>query len=144
MDEGSAPSRILPPVDDLSRAFWSDGATDRLSIQRCSSCHHWHHPPVSHCPACGDDLVPEPVSGRGTLFSFTENFQPYNPAVPVPYVIAIVQLDEQDDLRLPTNIVHADPETLYCGMPVQVLFEKQDDVFVPVFEPAPTKDAERP
>jgi uncharacterized protein len=50
-------------------------------------------------------------------------------------VIAIVELDEQSDLRLPTNIVRCDPDALECGLPVRVLFERNGKVFVPVFEP---------
>jgi uncharacterized OB-fold protein len=46
-----------------------------------------------------------------------------------------VVLDEQDDLRLPTNIVHVDPSTIECGTPVKVLFEPQGEYFVPLFEP---------
>jgi uncharacterized OB-fold protein len=57
--------------------------------------------------------------------------------VPPPYVIAIVELEESDDLRVPTNIVGCDVESVYCGMPVQVRFEQHGDVFVPLFEPQP-------
>ena len=78
----------------------------------------------------------QPVSGKGTLFTFTENFQQFHPDVPPPYVVAVVQLDEQHDLRLPTNIVGGDPASLRCGMPLRVAFERHGEVFVPVFEPA--------
>jgi uncharacterized OB-fold protein len=82
------------------------------------------------------------VSGRGTVFTYTVNFQPFNPDVPVPYVIAIVQLDEQPDLRIASNIVDCEPDSVYIGLPVEVRFEPQatdgDTVFVPVF--APRKD----
>ena len=40
------------------------------------------------------------MSGAGTVFTFTVNGHPFNPAVPPPYVIAIVELVEQADLRL--------------------------------------------
>jgi len=76
------------------------------------------------------------VSGNGTVFTFTVNLQPFHPEVPPPYVVAIVELDDQSDVRLPTNIVNCDPETLQCGTAVRVLFERYDQVFVPVFEPA--------
>jgi hypothetical protein len=79
------------------------------------------------------------VSGTGTVFTYTVNHQPFNPAVPVPYVIAIVQLDEQADLRIASNIVDCDPDSVYVGLPVEVRFERHevdnDAVFVPVFAP---------
>ena len=134
--EANAP-RILPAITDVNRAFWTGGAGSELFIQRCESCGRWVHPPTDRCEACDGELRPEPVSGNGTVFTFTENVQPFHPDVPPPYLIAIVELDEQADLRLPTNIVHCEAAALYVGMPVRVLFEPHGDMFVPVFEPAP-------
>ncbi len=134
--EAGAP-RILPSLTERNGAFWLGGANEQLLIQRCQACRRWSHPAVEHCPECNGALETEPVSGNGTIFTFTENFQQFHPDAPPPYVIAIVELDEQPDLRLPTNIVNADPAALRCGMPVRVLFEQHADVFVPVFEPVP-------
>ena len=129
--------RMLPPLTDLNRAYWTGGARGELLIQRCAACGRWLHPPAPTCPSCaGTELRFDPVSGNGTIFTFTVNHQPFHPDVPPPYVIAIVVLDEQDDLRLPTNIVDCDPDTLACGMAVRVGFEQHGDVFVPVFSPA--------
>jgi hypothetical protein len=79
------------------------------------------------------------VSGQGTVFTYTINHQPFNPAVPVPYVIAIVELAEQADLRIAANIVDCEPDSVYVGLPVEVRFEGHDvdgdSVFVPVFAP---------
>jgi uncharacterized OB-fold protein len=79
------------------------------------------------------------VSGRGTVFTYTVNYQPFNPGVPVPYVIAIVELEEQDDLRIATNIVDCEPDSVYVGLPVEVRFEHQvvgdESVYMPVFAP---------
>ena len=69
------------------------------------------------------------------MFTFTVNRHPYNPAVPLPYVIAIVELPEQEGLRFTTNIVHCEPEAVTIGMPVRVLFEQYGEIYVPVFEP---------
>jgi uncharacterized OB-fold protein len=109
-------------------------------IQRCGRCRRWTHPESAGCPACGGPLVHEPVSGTGTIFTFTVNHQPFHPDVPPPYVIALVELDEQPELRIPTNIVHCDPSTLECGTPVRVAFEAHGAVFVPVFEPTDGPD----
>lgn len=127
--------RILPPLTPLNRPFWTGGAEEELLILRCRECQRWVHPPTGRCTDCGGELAPEPVSGRGTVFTFTVNEHPFNPAVPPPYVIAIVELDEQPDLRLPTNIVNCDLDRVSCGMLVHVLFEQHGEFFVPVFEP---------
>jgi uncharacterized OB-fold protein len=127
---------MLPTLTEENRAFWTGGARGELLIQRCVDCRRWVHPPAAACPACGGALVAEAVSGRGTVFTYTVNQQRYHPEVPPPYVIALVVLDEQDDLRLPTNIVGCDPDEVRCGLRVRVLFERHGDVFVPLFEPA--------
>jgi uncharacterized OB-fold protein len=126
---------MLPRLNDLNRPFWTGGAQGQLLIQRCGSCRRWTHPPAARCSSCDGEVSYEPVSGRGTIFAFTVNHQPFHPDVPPPYVIAVVELDEQDDLRIPTNIVHCDAATLECGTPVRVLFEDCGEVFYPVFEP---------
>jgi uncharacterized OB-fold protein len=134
--EPTAP-RILPPLDDVNRAFWTGGAEGHLLIQHCAACDRWVHPPAVACATCGGQLVPRPVSGRGTVFTFTVNEQRYHPEVLPPYVIAIVVLDEQDDLRLPTNLVGCDPAAVEIGQAVHVVFERQADSehVVPLFRP---------
>ena len=42
---------------------------------------------------------------------------------------------EQDDLRLATNIVNCEPAGVTIGMPVRVVFEQREDVWLPLFEP---------
>ncbi len=91
------------------------------------------HPSIEECPDCGGQLVARPVSGRGTVFTYTVNFHPYHPDVPTPYVIAIIELAEQQDLRLATNIVDCEPDLVACGMPVEVRF---DHGAAPVFAPS--------
>ena len=128
----------MPTITRENRAFWTGGANGQLLIQHCDACGRWVHPPAKACPSCGGGtLTPQATSGRGTVFSFTINRHPYNPAVPLPYVIAIIELAEQDDLRLITNIINCDPEQLSVGMSVRVLFEQHDEVFIPIFEPDP-------
>lgn len=127
--------RMLPPLTEVNRPFWTGGRDGTLLVQRCARCERFVHPPVAGCPQCGGPLTYEPVSGRGTVFTYTVNHQQFHPEVPPPYVIAIVVLDEQDDLRLVTNLVRCDVETLECGMPVQVCFEHDGEVYLPLFEP---------
>jgi hypothetical protein len=55
----------------------------------------------------------------------------------VPYVIAIVELVEQDGLRFTTDLVHCPVEAVTIGLPVRVVFEQRGQVFVPLFEPDP-------
>jgi uncharacterized OB-fold protein len=128
--------RMLPTLTPENRPFWTGGADGVLLILRCPVCRRWVHPPAAECPT-GDGGVPEPeaVSGKGSVFTFTVNRHPFNPAVPPPYVIAIVELPEQENLRFMTNLVNCEPDDVAIGMPVRVLFEDHGEIFVPVFEP---------
>jgi uncharacterized OB-fold protein len=131
------PFRVLPRVTDGNRHFWTGGAEGKLRFLRCRSCRTYVHPPAPVCPSClSRDVAPEAVSGRATLLTFTLNHQPWVPAPDHPYAIAIVEIEEQPGLRLMTNIVNCPPESVQIGMPVRVVFEQHEDVYVPLFEPA--------
>lgn len=132
------PWRPLPAVDASNRPFWTGGAQGKLMIARCAGCRTYVHPPLPFCPACeARDVTPEAVSGNGTVFSYTVNHKAWLPDLPVPYVLALVELDEQAGLRLPTNIVGCDPDDVHIGMRVEVQFEAVEDLSVPLFGPAP-------
>jgi uncharacterized OB-fold protein len=81
------------------------------------------------------DVGDEPVSGRGTVLTYTVNRQVWEPGLEAPYVIAIVELAEQRGLRLTTNIVNCPLDEVRIGMPARVVFEQYDDVWLPLFEP---------
>ena len=77
------------------------------------------------------------MSGRADVLTYSVNHQPWMPGLELPFVVAIVALPEQDDLRLTTNIVNCDIDDVEFGMPVQVRFEPHEDeeVWIPLFEP---------
>jgi uncharacterized OB-fold protein len=128
--------RLIPEVTPETEHFWRGGANGELVFLHCESCRNYIHPPSPVCPEClSRELSPEPVSGRATVATFTINHQPWNPSVPVPYVIALVEIDEQPSLRLMTNIVGCDPEEVRVGMRVRVRFAQHEDVYLPLFEP---------
>lgn len=128
-------ARITPSLDDLNRTFWTGGASGELLITRCVSCRLWVFPLSATCPDCGGSTTYEATSGKGTVFTYTTNAHAYNPDVPLPYNISIVELVEQEGLRFTTNVVNCPPEEVHIGMPVHVQFEQQGEVFVPVFAP---------
>ena len=127
----------LPEITDENRHFWQGGAEGRLQFLHCPECDYYLHPPGPVCPFCHSrELQVKPVSGRATVLSFTLNYQPWLPGLEVPYAIAIVEIEEQKGVRLTTNIVNCEIDDVIIGMPVKVLFEQREDVYLPVFEPA--------
>ena len=141
--EDPGPVRPLPQPTLASAEFWSAGADGVLRVLRCADCGAYTHPPLPRCRSCrGDRVAMSPVSGRGVVAGFTVNHQQWLPDFPPPYVIAVVALEEDDGVRLTTNIVGCPAADLRIGMAVRVLFEKAGDVFVPLFEPDPDKMGE--
>lgn len=134
----STPSkRPLPMLTDSNRFFWTSGADGRLRFLRCTACLNYIHPPVPVCDKClSMEQQAVVVSGRATLAAVTVNHQMWIPTIEPPYVIGIVEIEEQPSVRLTTNIVGCDAADVRIGMPLQVDFEEHDDVFLPVFRPA--------
>ena len=130
------PFRILPAVTPENEHFWLGGAEGELRFLRCGDCGYWIHPPAPICPMClSRSVAPEAVSGRATVFTYTVNWQPWIPTLDPPYVVAIVELPEQDGLRLTTNIIGCPPDEVAIGMAVEVVFEEYDGIWLPFFQP---------
>lgn len=128
--------RMLPQLSDENRFYWTSGADGVLRMLRCGDCSNWVHPPRPICSKClGRNLAPEVLSGKGEIFSLTLNHKSWGPGLEVPYAIAVVKLDEQDDLQLTTNITGIAPEAARIGMSVTVTFEQDEDVWLPMFTP---------
>jgi acetyl-CoA acetyltransferase/uncharacterized OB-fold protein len=136
-----ASGRVLPELTDLNDFFWKSGEDGKLRFQRCSECGELRHPPSAVCPYCrSHDWAPAEVSGRAVVAGFTRNEQMWIPSFPPPYLIAIVAIEEDDRIRLTTNLVNVPADDVFVGMKVQVVFEHNDDVWVPLFEPTGETD----
>jgi acetyl-CoA acetyltransferase/uncharacterized OB-fold protein len=134
------PVRPLPQPTLASAGFWAAGADGVLRVLRCADCGAYTHPPLPRCRVCGGPrLALSPVSGRAVVAGFTVNHQQWLADFPPPYVIAVVALEEDDGVRLTTNIVNCAAGDVYIGQPVRVLFEKAEDVYLPLFEPDPDR-----
>jgi uncharacterized OB-fold protein len=128
--------RVCPKITDRNAHFWQGGADGLLRVLRCQSCGTYLHPPTAACWSCRSmDVVPEVLSGRGVVYAYTINHYRWLPDMEPPYVVAEVELAEQEGLRLMTNIVGCEVEEVRTGMEVQVLFAHHDDVYIPLFRP---------
>jgi uncharacterized OB-fold protein len=138
MSEVKRPFRVLPQVTPENEHYWKGGARGELTFLRCRDCHSYVHPPAPVCPGClSKRLAPAAVSGRARLLTWTVNHQRWIPGFEPPYVIAIVEIEEQPGLRVTTNLVNCSPDGLRKDLPLKVLFEERDEgVFLPLFEPA--------
>ncbi len=131
------PQKPVPVVNPWAKPFWEATREGKLIIQKCDDCQAHVFYPRTACPHCfSDNLGWVEASGRGTIYSFTvvENNAPSAFLGDMPFVIAMIDLEE--GVRMLSNIVDCEPETLQCDMPVEVTFEKLNDEFtLPKFRP---------
>ncbi|MCG2634881.1 MAG: Zn-ribbon domain-containing OB-fold protein [Gammaproteobacteria bacterium] len=131
-------SKPLPNPTPDSQPYWDSLKAHRMSLQKCTACSSFIHYPRSRCPECGADAFEwVPVSGRGTVYTYTIARMPTHPAFgkDAPYTIAIVELEE--GVRVTSNVIDCAPEAVKVGMPVEVVYEDvNDEITLAKFKPA--------
>ena len=131
-------TKPIPPVEPWTAPFWEGTRAGRLLVQHCEACERNIFYPRLYCPYClSDRLGWIESSGRGTIYTFSvvENNAPSAFVADMPYVIAIVRLEE--GVQMMTNIAGCDPRQLRCDLPVKVVFEPLDErITLPKFTPA--------
>ena len=117
----------VPQVDELFVAWWEATRDHQFLVQRCQKCNGTQHYPRAICSGCGstDAMFFISATGIGTLYSFSEVFRPAHPSLRVPYVVALVRIEE-GPLVL-TRIVGAALKDLRCDQPVRLEWLSLDD-----------------
>ncbi|MBI9074036.1 MAG: Zn-ribbon domain-containing OB-fold protein [Desulfatibacillum sp.] len=129
--------QLTPTPDADSKPFWDACRNHQLMFQKCAECGDVRWPPSILCPQCHcrDAEWIESV-GKGTVYSYAIYHQAFHPAfaAKLPYVVAIVQLDEGPMIL--TNIIGCPHESLACEMPVQVAWDDvSEECSLPKFLP---------
>jgi hypothetical protein len=126
-----------PLADAISLPFWQAAAEHRLVVQRCTACGHTRLPPAPVCPECrstGSDW-PE-VSGRGAVYTYTVVHRPIAAGQSLPFVIAVIALDDAGGVRMISNLVEIAPAEVAIGLPVELVWEDMSpELAVPRFRP---------
>jgi len=119
----------LNPGDE---PYFAAAAEGKLMLKKCGDCGEYHHFPRALCPFCFSDQVQwVQAKGTGEIYSYSVSRR----AGPVVYCIAYVTLDE--GVKMLTNIVDCDLDTVKVGQKVKVTFKKTEGgVAMPVFAPA--------
>ena len=127
-------TRPLPHPSILAQPFWDGCRRHELVVQHCERCSTFVFYPRATCPHCGArELTWETVSGNATLFTFTIARRPTHRLLAdrVPYVIAVVRLDEGPHLT--SSVVDVALGTVVIGQRLRVDFEDYETLSIPIF-----------
>ncbi|ORI19306.1 bifunctional MaoC family dehydratase N-terminal/OB-fold nucleic acid binding domain-containing protein [Rhodococcus sp. 1168] len=118
---------IRPVVSQETEFFWEGARVGELRIQRVEDG-SLRHPPI---PAIWQDKA-APIdyvvaSGKGTVFSFVVHHAPKVPGRTLPFVVALVELDE--GVRVLGELRGIEPSEVTVGLPVEVEFLRIDENF---------------
>ncbi len=134
------------PTCELTSGFWERAAGRRLAIPRCDACGAYVWYPEAECPSCGSEAMTwTQMSGQGTLYTWVVVHHAFLPAFgdKVPFVPALVALEEDPSVRVVTTMVDCQPEDLVVDMAVSVVFRPmtftgvEGEVLAPMFRPSP-------
>lgn len=134
------PERPLPVAQPESDRYWEGVRNEELWLQRDTGTGQYQfYPRGINTISPGDSLEWVRASGNATLFTFAIVHAPPHPAFAqdVPYITAIVELEEGP--KMPANLVGVDPDpaNLEIGMPLKVVFTKvNEECTLPNFAPA--------
>ncbi len=119
-DDLDPDSAMRPASSKDTRFFWDGVNAHELRIQRRADG-TLQHPPV---PALWLDKEQETdyvvASGKGTVFSFVVHHAPKVPGRTLPFVIALVELEE--GVRMLGELRNTDPTGVEIGMPVRAMY----------------------
>ena len=123
MSEEKAEKKRLPLHRGLFQIPDDPNQGPYLTAQRCKACGTYFYSGRKNCLNCGDEpMEAVPLSGRGTLFTYTIARQQLPGALmKVPYGIAVVEMEEGVHVQ---SVVDKDWENLKVGMDMEIYFEK--------------------
>jgi uncharacterized protein len=129
------PPVIRPVISRDTAFFWEGTARGELRIQQCGGCGELRHPPGPMCPHCNETKPRHIVaSGLGEVYSYVVHHHPPVPGHTLPFVVALVELEE--GVRLLAELVDVPPEDVRVGLPVRIDFTRIDDeLTMPVWRP---------
>lgn len=126
--EAAAAGRVGPVISRDTEFFWAGTEVGELRIQRLPDG-TLRHPPV---PALWQDKAETTdyvvAAGTGTVFSFVVHHAPKVPGRDLPFVVALVELDE--GVRMLGELRGIDPSEVAVDLPVRVAFEQLPDATV--------------
>ncbi len=110
----------LPAVDFLKTP---EGGEPYLEGHKCGNCGATFLGARTVCSKCGarDQMSAVTLPTSGSLYSYCIVHRSY-PGIEVPYISAVVDLDDGTAIKGNLINIEPDPEKIEFGMPVEVVF----------------------
>jgi len=123
--------------------FWAAARNRKFCLQQCLDCGWWNHPPMPRCRSCRSNrLAWRPVSGKGTVESFTETSVRLLGFGAQSLVFVRVHLREQFGLVHVGRFTHAKDIAPRRELAVVACFDESVDGTTLVnFRPVPVADS---
>ena len=125
--------------DEVRAQFWRSVENRAMALPWCRGCSTYFFYPRPFCPNCWSEQVElRPVSGRGTVWSYTVVRFAHGAANPwqqrLPYALALVDLEER--VRIMANVLDCPVEQVRSRMPVRLAYADLDGRTLYAFKPA--------
>jgi uncharacterized protein len=138
IDLAYTPPMVLTSTPETA-GFFEAARGGVLSVEQCSACGRFRHPPRLVCPTCRSfERHWEAVSGRGRIWSWIVVHPPLLSgfAELAPYNVIAVELIEDPNIRFVGNLVEEagrrpneiSPASITIGEQVRAVFAAADDV----------------
>jgi uncharacterized OB-fold protein len=119
-DDLDADSAMRPASSKDTKFFWDGVNAHELRVQKRPDG-SLQHPPVPALWLDKEQTTDYVVaSGNGTVFSFVVHHAPKVPGRTLPFVIALVELEE--GVRMLGELRNVDPASVEIGMPVRAMY----------------------
>ena len=101
-----------------------EGGEPYLEGHKCGSCGATFLGERTVCSKCGarDQMSPVTLPNKGELYAYSIVHRSF-PGIDVPYVSAVVDLEDGTAIKGNLIDVEPDPEKIPFGMPVEVVFD---------------------
>ena len=127
---------MIPPIgsemwDDGT--IWTGAQQGKLLLKACRQCAAICHPPLPMCPRCQSlDWDSRAAAGRAKLKSWLVSIRP-DRLDDTQRIVIVAEL--QEGARFVSNLIGASLADLREDMPLEICFEKQGDIDLPLFRP---------
>ena len=126
--------RPFPIPDRDTAPFWEAQNQHEMRFQKCTQCGSVRYLVGPLCPSCRSfEFEWITSSGRGRVYSYTVVRHQTHPAFPVPYTVALVEMEEGP--RVIAQLRAGAGEPIQIGAPVHIEWEDLPQQSLPVFVP---------